>query len=483
MRLVPDVSFTASWYHDPYILMKGGKLIAAGGTSIAAPFFAGVVALLNQHVMKNGGQAKPGLGNINPRLYQLAQTSPSVFHDITTGNNITPCKTSTPQCTNGRFGHQAGPGYDLATGLGSIDVKNLVDQWIDSAPKPGAISTTLQLTATPQTLAADSSAVLTATVKAMSGTVSPMGNVTFHVGLDRIGSASLSGSGGSATATFSVRGSQLPAGATTVTAVYEGSGGFGPARGSATIVVPSQPKGSVVVPSVEPNPVVQQERDTDGYEWYYTVHVKETAGVATKLTAFSVGEHDLTQYINDWFGSANLPANGTLSAKLRSRDLPVPTEIVFSFSGVDAGGRVWSKQIPVRFVSAAETKTAVMSLTSTPDLVLKVGKGDPNCPADRPYFQQLNLRELNGHEVELSKFVAGGFDYTSQIASWFGSLRLPASGTLTARLCWKLDTVPVTLHYQMDGTDKSGNAIQSKLSVDFRSLDTKSGDELEIRNK
>ena len=47
------------------------------------------MALLNQYLIKNGAQSQAGLGNINPQLYRLAQTAPSAFHDISTGDNVT----------------------------------------------------------------------------------------------------------------------------------------------------------------------------------------------------------------------------------------------------------------------------------------------------------------------------------------------------------------------------------------------------------
>jgi subtilase family serine protease len=101
-----------------------------GGTSAAGPFFAGVLALLSQQLVASGVQDQPGLGNINAQLYQLAATAPDVFHDITAGDNIVPCRTGTADCGPSRkYGYQAGPGYDHATGLGSIDVDKLLRSW------------------------------------------------------------------------------------------------------------------------------------------------------------------------------------------------------------------------------------------------------------------------------------------------------------------------------------------------------------------
>ena len=121
-RDVPDVSL-ASAGHDGYLLAFNGQYYIVSGTSASAPTFAGLLAIA---VQKNGR-----LGNANPVLYSLASTQASggasVFHDITTGNNTVP----------GVTGFNAGSGYDLATGLGSVDASLLVNHWSDgSIPTP-----------------------------------------------------------------------------------------------------------------------------------------------------------------------------------------------------------------------------------------------------------------------------------------------------------------------------------------------------------
>jgi subtilase family serine protease len=136
-RDIPDVALTASWFHDPYALITGGTFIPNGGTSASTPTFAGIVSLLNQYLMATGEQARPGLGNINPTLYTLAQNSPNAFHDITAGDNIVPCVVnSTQDCPNGFFGYTAKPGYDLVTGLGSVDAYALAHAWATSFGTP-----------------------------------------------------------------------------------------------------------------------------------------------------------------------------------------------------------------------------------------------------------------------------------------------------------------------------------------------------------
>ena len=151
-RDVPDVSLAASNFHDPYNVLSGGTWGLYGGTSIATPAFAGMVALLNHYLVANKAQSKPGVGNINPALYQLAQTVPSAFHDTTAGDSIVSCGKGTPGCTTGQFGYSAAPGYDLATGLGSVDAYNLVTQWNSNLPIP-TTAASMVLSSSPATVA------------------------------------------------------------------------------------------------------------------------------------------------------------------------------------------------------------------------------------------------------------------------------------------------------------------------------------------
>ena len=69
-RHVPDIALNGSDDHDPYMVYTSGSLQLYGGTSLPTPSFAGLTALLNQKL----GSA--GVGNINPKLYSLAQSEP-----------------------------------------------------------------------------------------------------------------------------------------------------------------------------------------------------------------------------------------------------------------------------------------------------------------------------------------------------------------------------------------------------------------------
>jgi MYXO-CTERM domain-containing protein len=110
------------------------------------------------------------LGNVNPLLYTLEQST--VFHDITTGNNMIDCVVgSDPGCMTGTLGYAATKGYDCASGLGSVDVYNLVSTLVSQAP------TSTALAAAPTAVTEDMTVNLTATVTAPNPNSSPIGGV------------------------------------------------------------------------------------------------------------------------------------------------------------------------------------------------------------------------------------------------------------------------------------------------------------------
>lgn len=304
--------------------------------------FAGVLLLLNQYQVSTGAQSQEGLGNINPRLYTLAQTTPGIFHDVTVGSNMVPCAAGSPDCVDGTEGYSAGPGYDQATGLGSADIYNLVTQW--SALPPASTTTTVTATAT--SIAVTAPVKITATVKAKTGTATPTGSVSFSAGSTALGSGNLSGSAGTATASLTIAGNQLAVGSNKIMASYGGNTGFNPSSGTVTVTVTVPTTASAVIPSVTPDPVYQQQTDADGYSWFYTVSLTEIAGVATTLTGFTIGGTDYSSSIASFFGSASLPAKGTLSASLRSAFPNVPTTLVFAFSGPMPAARSGASRSP-----------------------------------------------------------------------------------------------------------------------------------------
>jgi subtilase family serine protease len=346
MRDLPDVSLSASNAHDPYLVVSEGAMILVGGTSASAPSFAGMVAVLNQYLVENQVQTASGLGNINIKLYSMAaENAPGVFHDITSGSNIVPCMGETLDCSKGQFGYTAGPGYDLVTGLGTVDAYNLVTVW-GGVP---VTATTMVLTSSAPTISSGGSAVLTATVTAGSGTRTPTGLVQFTLGGTVLGSAALSGSAGTSTATLTLFGAQLAAPNNTIQASYAGSPIFSASSATATVSL-GTPTMSAETVSVTPNPVYQTAPDANGATFSFTIQLQETAGVSTTLTGFTFDGISFAGSIAKFFGSTTLAAHGTLTGTLKAGNIPVPATVPIVFTGRDASGAAWSQQIAVPFL-------------------------------------------------------------------------------------------------------------------------------------
>jgi len=140
-RDLPDASLFASngFLGSAYVICEQDKtggcnlnaLLGYGGTSVASPAFAGIMSLVNEKM--GGPQGVPGFA-----LYQLASKQANAFHDVPTGSTIAmPCVTGTPNCVTNTTsdaygvlsGYSTNTAYDLATGLGSVDAANLVNNW------------------------------------------------------------------------------------------------------------------------------------------------------------------------------------------------------------------------------------------------------------------------------------------------------------------------------------------------------------------
>ncbi len=180
-RDVPDISLSSSPNHDGYLICSQGSCVTGfrqgscvigtdpgctldviGGTSVASPVFAGVVALLDQKFSTR-------LGNVNPTLYSLAAGTPNVFHDITSGNNMVPCQAGSKDCgASGMIGYTATAAYDLASGLGSMDIGALAGAW------NGTGAADFTLSATPTSLALVRGGTGTSAI-AVTGTGTPLG--------------------------------------------------------------------------------------------------------------------------------------------------------------------------------------------------------------------------------------------------------------------------------------------------------------------
>jgi subtilase family serine protease len=115
MRQVPDVASDGDPASGFSFIFKG-RAGQAGGTSAAAPMWSGTLALINQDLKQKGLREA---GFANPALYWMGENSSKLpsrpFHDVTSGNNLA---------------SDAGPGWDFATGWGSMNAGALDQAWI-----------------------------------------------------------------------------------------------------------------------------------------------------------------------------------------------------------------------------------------------------------------------------------------------------------------------------------------------------------------
>ncbi|MFZ0961785.1 MAG: Ig-like domain repeat protein [Terriglobia bacterium] len=258
-RDLPDVSLLAEGYifcemdanasyggsstscdlNSPYLDFQGG-----GGTSASVQAFAGIMALVNQ---AHGRQ-----GNANYVLYPMAAPSGAscnsstapvtnsscTFYDVTVGNNSVICQGGSLNCsdtTAGQYGVMASggspayvttAGYDLATGLGSVNVANLVNNW-KSNFTPSATTLTLSTTPATNPITLTHGQPVNFTVNVTSGSGTPTGDVSLIAqtggsasNATGIGPFTLSG-GSASNSTI-----MLPGGSYNVTAHYAGNGTF-----------------------------------------------------------------------------------------------------------------------------------------------------------------------------------------------------------------------------------------------------------------
>jgi hypothetical protein len=213
------------------------SFLGVGGTSASTPSFAGIMALVNQ---LHGRQ-----GNANFVLYKLAQmqyaagtacnsvavplpAGTCTFNDVTTGTIAMPCAKGSLNCnpTTGTdtigvlSGFSTNAGYDLATGLGSVNANNLVNNWATGTAAFTSTTTTLSITLPAGFTAGQNATVsITVTPSTATGDVSLVSTAATGDGVDGFKLAS-----GKVNTTTN----QLTGGSYMVTARYGGDGTFAP---------------------------------------------------------------------------------------------------------------------------------------------------------------------------------------------------------------------------------------------------------------
>ncbi len=253
VRFTPDVALLASLALPGYIWCTNGSCAGGiptaiadgsivGGTSVSTPIFAGMVTLLNQYVAVNFPSEPLPLGNINPNLYQIATYNQAAqpFHPVTAsdfaaapGSNQVYCQADTPSgqpmalvcpaavkpATEGLFGFlssasDATTGYNLVTGLGSVNANNLATAWGDLY----TVTTTSVSIKTAPPIFEGQSVTFDVTVASPSKPGTASGVAAFFNNGTAFGSTTAAVTGGAA----SFATSQLPVGANSVYAVYTG---------------------------------------------------------------------------------------------------------------------------------------------------------------------------------------------------------------------------------------------------------------------
>lgn len=260
VRDLPDVSLTAAG-HDPYLLCLEGSCVPnsqgqffiyfISGTSASAPSFAGVMALVDQQMGGRQGQANHVLYRLaaNQAIYPASCNGSNtsglpanncIFNDVTVGNNVVPGETGTS--------YAAGTGYDLATGLGSVNVANLINNWNSVTFNP----TTTTLGLNPKLNITHGATVnVNVSVTPNSGTAKPTGDVSLvanigssQTGLTSAGTFTLSAQGTVVSST-----AELPGGGPyTVAAHYAGDATFAGST-SAAVSVKINPEASTTTVS------------------------------------------------------------------------------------------------------------------------------------------------------------------------------------------------------------------------------------------
>jgi len=248
------------------------SFLGVGGTSASSPAFAGIMALVNQ---KTGSRQ----GNANYTLYALAKktgascaangaTLPAptcIFNDVAKSNNSVPCAGKSTNCSSattavgilvnpaGSPAYAAMAGYDLATGLGSVNVTNLVNNW--STVSTVSTSTTLTVNnGSASAINHGSSVPVSITVAPSSGTATPTGDVALVATYSNGNSVGLGDFKLAANGTITASTTSLTGGSYRISAHYTGDGTFAPSDSTQhdVTVNPESSKVLISVPTFNP---------------------------------------------------------------------------------------------------------------------------------------------------------------------------------------------------------------------------------------
>jgi subtilase family serine protease len=365
----------------------------AGGTSFASPAMAGVMALIDQ---KSG--AAQGLPSA--QIYKLASqqtysdcsaeassssTSSCYFHSIDEGTSAMPCDlgatiggatydsqtgswvisagyagTTSPDCKALNSGDTVGTlvssgttpaynataGFNVATGLGSLNVANVVNAWASDA---GTATATMTITTTPAassgtiTLASGVNLVLAVTVTGSGSLGTPTGSITVSGG-----GYSATQSLASGAVTITIPAGSLAPGSDTLTVTYSGNSNYASTSQTESVTA------SAAAPTVT---VVAPASDNITNSVYVSVTVSGPSGgsVPTGTVTLTGGSYSST--------AATLSSTGTATFTIPAGQLPAGTDTLTS---TYSGNSSYAGATGITTVVIVSTGTATPTIKVTP---------------------------------------------------------------------------------------------------------------------
>jgi subtilase family serine protease len=383
-RDLPDVSLTAA-AHDPYLLcIRGscvpnaqGQISFAGvsGTSVSAPAFAGIMALVGQKTLVRLGQpnyvlyrlaAAENLSQCNASNTTSLPASTCVFNDVTVGNNAVPGESGYGTSS---AKYQSGKGYDLATGLGSVNVTNLINQWNAVTFSP----TTTAFTLSPTTATHGDPLNVMVKITPNSGTGTPSGTVWLLQ--NGYPNGNFVGDNTADTFTLDSQGSftgvthLLPGGTYQVNAHYAGDGTYAGSDSTPPVQVTIHPENTTITFSVLTTDAsgnfIPFSSGPYGTPVYYQAHVSGQSG-------YGVPGAYVNFYDNNGYGAGSvyLDKQGNALTPALTQIAAGAHAITAAYYG-DNSFNTSSNLTPINFtISHVATNTALTSQQTTQSLLL-----------------------------------------------------------------------------------------------------------------
>jgi hypothetical protein len=449
-RDLPDVSLFASngvnlsaypicAYEGECAVGAGGEaeVFLAGGTSASVQAMAGIMALVDQ---KYGRQ-----GQADFTLYPLARQKPAAFHDITLGSNDIVCQPGTPYCAMSASGvyattvYSAGPNYDLASGLGSVDASVLANNWNSITFLP--TSTTLHLSAT--SITHGTSVTVTTSVAPESGSGTPAGDVAILTDSPLPASQgqtfiTLSGGTGSQALNF------FPGGTYQVTGQYGGDGVYGVST-SPPVALSVAPENSNINFAIagEGGVVINGQNGNTGY-------YGQPVFLSIQPTGASAAA-----------GTTDGKATGSATFILDTTTTTLPLNV--------AGVASWTSpnlSVGTHTASATYSGDASFHASSASPITFSVAKGIPFISENMsaPFSYSAPVANVGGSltvSVEVGPFYG---EFATGLASPFGTVA--PTGTVTVCLGpWNFNGVCLAPNYSQTATLVAPSGINSQYTA------------------